>query len=264
MMDGSTESPTIPALKLKFNANASSKWKLLGENVVPEAEQASNITHRAAANEHMLQEDAAPPVTAKTVKILKLVLKPDDQRKLDAECITSPELSLSNAVTDVPQAGFCGTFKYRPFRLFPLITTIGSHFRVHIPAHWTDLHRNRAVSLRYLWTRNSSRTVFTDDSDLFCVLLQRVPYNTIKHRSISVEVEIVPEPSATAYDPPQSPTPHDPHPTAPEPRVWTSKHDGAWFHITAFRLLPRTTPSTSPDTRYLSPSLKNKLSSHGK
>lgn len=125
-----------------------------------------------------------------------------------------------------------GTFLYRPFRLFPLIESMGSRYRVFIPRHWTNIERNRAVALNYLW---GGAGVYTDDSDLFCVLLcEGCPYETVCNRDISIQVEVC---AQTDHSKTVHPLPVCPLPV--QPRSWTSKHDGAYIRIVGWTVVGR-------------------------
>lgn len=98
------------------------------------------------------------------------------------------ESSTTKLVDTLPK--FYGTFKYRPFKLFPLLPPC-SRYRVLIPAKHTRFASNPAVRLDYLW-ETGREGVYTDDSDLLCVLLrERWLGLEAEGKSILVEVEVV-------------------------------------------------------------------------
>jgi hypothetical protein len=85
----------------------------------------------------------------------------------------APDAS-AQTTTAASESRFAGTFRYRPFKLFPTEgRPIGSQFRVHIPGHWTSIRRNRALALNYFWRQNTlesshGQCTYTDDSDVLC------------------------------------------------------------------------------------------------
>jgi hypothetical protein len=98
-------------------------------------------------------------------------------------------------------SAFYGTFKYRPFKLFPLLPP-SSRYRVLIPSKHinnSSHHLNPALKLNYLWQPSKhlgGGGFYTDDSDLVCMLIKEgwiKNFDNVKGRNLLVEVEIVGE-----------------------------------------------------------------------
>ena len=131
----------------------------------------------------------------------------------------------------------CGTFKYRPFKLFPLLAP-SSRYRVLVTRFHTDTALNPAIRLNYLWATTASDGVYTDDSDLVCVAIRDgwCRAEDIKGKELMIEVEVVNGHGPTG-------TPVDPHANAPEastitPRIYPFPHDGHHIRILAVTLNP--------------------------
>lgn len=158
-------------------------------------------------NKNKLPEDKVPIIRLK-LKVPKTGIVTNDTDKNKSDTIDETNVhvpqnthnhnthisSLSSSPT--PQsAKFYGTFKYRPFKLFPLLPP-SSRYRVLIPSKHTHLHHNPAIKLHYLWKPSKTTTngVYTDDSDLVCVLIKEGLVeggNAIRGKNILVEVEVV-------------------------------------------------------------------------
>lgn len=93
---------------------------------------------------------------------------------------------------------FHGTYRYRPFKLFPLLPS-GSRYRVLIPAKYTT-PSNPALKLNYIWQRHEESELYTDDSDLVCLLARRDDFDWLKGRNILVEVEVSDKEDVTLHD----------------------------------------------------------------
>lgn len=127
-------------------------------------------------------------VTAKSIDTLDTTVhsSPSSTRSTNSTRSTTSSSSCSS---------FYGTFKYRPFKLFPLLPP-SSRYRVLIPSKYFH-PLNPALKLNYLWQPSKllgSSGVYTDDSDLICVLVKEgwvKDLDEVKGKNLLVEVEVL-------------------------------------------------------------------------
>ena len=160
---------------------------------------------------------------------------------------------------------FYGTFKYRPFKLFPLLPPT-SRYRVLIPSLHSSPTTNPAIKLNYLWKTTEAKGVYTDDSDLVCVLIKEgwVGEDELKGKSVLVEVEVVDMPDINHSE---INTPITSTVINIAPRSYPS-HDGNHIRITACTLNPsavhlkrwRKRPHHHPIATISTPKFKTKVS----
>lgn len=147
--------------------------------------------------------------------------------------------SLNTDSADSAPLKFYGTFKYRPFKLFPLLPP-STRYRVLIPAKYThNLHSHPAVRRNYLWKTSTSLSlsvrddgVYTDDSDLVCVMVKE---GLLKEESegkgdILVEVEVCDRPETSNVLPADSNSDSNDRSPKIQPRL-CSNHDGNYIKI---------------------------------
>ena len=129
----------------------------------------------------------------------------------------------------------CGTFKYRPFKLFPLLPP-SSRYRVLVPPPYTDITRNPAVRLNYLWAASCTE-VYTDDSDLVCVAVRDgwCKAEEMKGKELLIEVEVIDINEVEVNDPVSS---HTCVSTLIIPRIYPAPHDGNHIRILSVTLDP--------------------------
>lgn len=119
---------------------------------------------------------------------------------LDTTIHSSPSSTRSTSSTrcttsSSSSSSFYGTFKYRPFKLFPLLPP-SSRYRVLIPSKYSH-PLNPALKLNYLWQPAKllgSSGIYTDDSDLVCVLVKEgwvKDLEVVKGKNLLVEVEVI-------------------------------------------------------------------------
>jgi hypothetical protein len=140
-------------------------------------------------------------------------------------CDGSTSASITSTCTNLA-ANNHGTFLYRPFKLFPLLPC-SARYRVLIPKrHIHTVQKNPAVRLNYFW-RGDEAGVYTDDSDLVCILLKEkmILEEEQKNKDLLVEVEVV---SSSLND-------MDTNSGSPDgllcPRKYGSAHDGNYIKI---------------------------------
>ena len=165
----------------------------------------SNNNNNNSNNIIKLPEDKVPIIRLKLkvpIKVVEAVEQTSTATKSDKIDETNIPQKIHNTPTSSPSSSpnsrsvkFYGTFKYRPFKLFPLLPP-SSRYRVLIPSKHTHLHLNPAIKLHYLWqpSNNTMNGVYTDDSDLVCVLIKEGWFkgeNGVKGKDILVEVEVV-------------------------------------------------------------------------
>ena len=170
-------------------------------------------------------------------------LKSADTVVNESELIRSNE-SVNSArpvASETPETSHChcGTFKYRPFKLFPLLPP-ASRYRVLVPRPYTDYTRNPALPLNYLWAASPHPVegIYTDDSDLVCVAVREgwCRVDEIKGKELMIEVEVVDafKPAGNAKSTPTTTTSVNPI----IPRVYSAPHDGNHIRILSVTLNP--------------------------
>ena len=157
--------------------------------------------------------------------------------------VVSPVSQVSQVSSSAPSSShsstrlICGTFKYRPFKLFPLLPP-SSRYRVLVPPPYTDITRNPAVRLNYLWSSSSSSaSCYTDDSDLVCVAVRDgwCKADDIKGKELLIEVEVIDINNLNDIDPV---SPHTHVSTSITPRIYPAPHDGNHIRILSVTIDP--------------------------
>lgn len=162
-----------------------------------------------------------------------------------ANTVVSPVSQVSQVSSSAPSSSsshsstrlICGTFKYRPFKLFPLLPP-SSRYRVLVPPPYTDITRNPAVRLNYLWSSSSSLpSCYTDDSDLVCVAVRDgwCKADDIKGKELLIEVEVIDINNLNDIDPV---SPHTHVSTVITPRIYPAPHDGNHIRILSVTIDP--------------------------
>lgn len=205
-------------------------------------------------------EDKSSTFKQKMPPTIRLKLKvqnssPDSVIDSVVEDSQSSKMEIDSLALSSTSINF-GTFKYRPFKLFPLLPP-SSSYRVLVPRPYTDIKGNRAVSLNYLW-KSSEGGVYTDDSDLVCVALVEgfCGVDEIKGKELIIDVQVLDlrESNPIANHDPKSTkstkstksiiTPHNhDHKSTKSiitPRIYSSPHDGYHIRIRSVKLNPST------------------------
>lgn len=152
-----------------------------------------------SADNKSAEDGVVRPVIKLKLRVPKIVEDNESQQNLsvaDPQTLSLTDTNPKNNSTDSQSSSsthkFYGTFKYRPFKLFPLLPP-GSRYRVLIPAKYTrNLARQPAVRRNYFWGGSGGR--FTDDSDLVCVVVWEGLWGTeqqLEGVSWLVEVEVL-------------------------------------------------------------------------
>lgn len=174
----------------------------------------------------------------RTVPMIRLKLRVREEKNVSEEVKESKiEISKDNKAEErvpetmvcvtttlppvtLPECKYHGTFLYRPFKLFPLLP-VSSRFRVFVPRRHIAAS-NPAVKLNYFW--KSGGGVYTDDSDLVCILMREGHIRGVETRGdLLVEVEVVQETEECEDESSVI--------NALEPRIYPAPHDGNHIKI---------------------------------
>ena len=169
----------VPMIRLKLKVNPTTTVTGTGDS--KEKDEEGVINPEPVTNEHY--SSPSPPQTQSQAQ---------SQSQAQIQIQSQPQSQVQSQVQSQIQS--IGPFKYRPFKLFPLLPA-SSRYSVLIPAKYTaDLASHPAVKRNYLWNRSGglSCRVYTDDSDLVCILLRDgwCTEEQLRGSSAFIEVEV--------------------------------------------------------------------------
>lgn len=186
----------VPKIRLKLKAPSSSASASAGVNEagITSANITSNSASTSVNHSVKLFDTTDTNDTNDTNYTGKFIDTNDNLQSSPNSARSISSARSIRSVNSTSSSSFHGTFKYRPFKLFPLLPPT-SRYRVLIPSKYTN-HRNPAIKLNYLWKLPGSTGVYTDDSDLVCVLIREgwiKNFEDVKvmGKDLLVEVEVV-------------------------------------------------------------------------